>query len=315
MPVARISHIQPANAFVLLCLRRSPKRGAVEEKRNMAKIPTLEDMLKAGVHFGHQAAHWHPHMEPFIYTTRNGVHIIDLKKTQSKLQKALEFITQTVANGGDILFVGTKVQAQPLIEKTAKELNMPYVKSRWIGGSMTNFHAVKRSIERYLNLIRQRESGEWEKYTKKERVELMKEEERLHDMVSGLVTMRSLPKAVFVVDIRTEQTAVKEANVMKIPVVALCDTNTNIKNIQHVIPCNDDATNGIALMLESVVEAVKEGLKNRKVVSAPVAAKSAARPAPMRRPRPAAPAAAKEDSAADKPAKKAVKKTAKAKTE
>lgn len=280
----------------------------------MAKIPTLEEMLRAGVHFGHQAAHWHPHMEPFIYTTRNGVHIIDLKKTQSKLKQALDFIAQTVASGGDILFVGTKVQAQPLVEKAAKEVNMPYVKSRWIGGSMTNFHAVKRSIERYLTLIRQRESREWEKYTKKERVELMKEEERLHEMVSGLVTMRQLPKAVFVVDIRTEQTAVKEANVMNIPVVALCDTNTNIKNVQHVIPCNDDATNGIALMLESVVEAVKEGLKNRKVVPAAPAANAAVRPAMNRRPRAAAPVAeaAPATAAADaKPVKKTVKRAAK----
>lgn len=281
----------------------------------MAKIPTLEEMLKAGVHFGHQAAHWHPHMEPFIYTTRNGVHIIDLKKTQSKLKQALDFIAQTVASGGDILFVGTKVQAQPLVEKAAKEVNMPYVKSRWIGGSMTNFHAVKRSIERYLTLIRQRESREWEKYTKKERVELMKEEERLHEMVSGLVTMRQLPKAVFVVDIRTEQTAVKEANVMNIPVVALCDTNTNIKNVQHVIPCNDDATNGIALMLESVIEAVKEGLKNRKVVPAAPAANAVARPAMNRRPRvaaaPVAEAAPATAGADAKPAKKTVKRAAK----
>ncbi len=272
-------------------------------------------MLKAGVHFGHQAAHWHPHMEPFIYTTRNGVHIIDLKKTQSKLKQALDFIAQTVASGGDILFVGTKVQAQPLVEKAAKEVNMPYVKSRWIGGSMTNFHAVKRSIERYLTLIRQRESREWEKYTKKERVELMKEEERLHEMVSGLVTMRQLPKAVFVVDIRTEQTAVKEANVMNIPVVALCDTNTNIKNVQHVIPCNDDATNGIALMLESVIEAVKEGLKNRKVVPAAPAANAVARPAMNRRPRvaaaPVAEAAPATAGADAKPAKKTVKRAAK----
>lgn len=274
----------------------------------------MEDMLKAGCHFGHQAAHWHPHMEPFIYTTRNGVHILDLKKTQGKLQEALNFISQTVAAGGDILFVGSKVQAQPLIEKAAKEVGMPYVKSRWIGGTMTNFHAIKRSIERYLGLIRSRESGEWEKYTKKERVELMKEEERLHEMVSGLVTMRQLPKAMFVVDIRTEKTAVKEANVVGIPVVALCDTNVNPAGIQYVIPCNDDAAGGIALMLDCVVDAVKEGLKNRKVVPAQSAAPAAPRPIV----RAAKPAPKTAEKAEAKPVKteakpeKAVKKATKA---
>jgi len=258
----------------------------------MYKIPTMEEMLKAGCHFGHQAAHWHPHMEPFIYTTRNGVHIIDLKKTQEKLQKAMEFVSQTVAAGGDILFVGSKVQALPLIEKAAKEVNMPYAKSRWIGGTMTNFHAVKKSIDRYLNLLRQRDGGEWEKYTKKERAELQKEIDRLHSMVSGLSTMKSLPKAMFVVDVRTEQSAVKEANVMHVPIVAICDTNVNPKFVKHVIPCNDDATRGISMMLDCMVEAIKDGLKHRKVVPQAVA-------------KTAAPAARKAAPAAAKPAAKA----------
>lgn len=273
----------------------------------MPKIPTMEEMLTAGVHFGHQAAHWHPHMEPFIYTTRNGVHIIDLKKTQTKLEAALAFITQTVANGGDILFVGSKVQAQPLVEAAAKSVTMPYVKGRWIGGTMTNFHAIKRSIDRYVTLLRQRDGGEWEKYTKKERVELQKDVDRLHEMVSGLVTMRQMPKAMFVIDVRTEQTAVKEANVMHVPVVALCDTNVNPKNIAHIIPGNDDATRGIELMLSCVVDAVKEGLKHRKVVPSTPAA--AANKPPMRRPQFAAPAA---KSAAPKAAAPAAKPAAKA---
>lgn len=280
----------------------------------MYKIPTMEEMLKAGCHFGHQAAHWHPHMEPFIYTTRNGVHIIDLKKTQEKLQKAMEFISQTVAAGGDILFVGSKVQALPLIEKAAKEVNMPYAKSRWIGGTMTNFHAVKKSIDRYLNLLRQRDGGEWEKYTKKERSELQKEVDRLHSMVSGLSTMKSLPKAMFVVDVRTEQSAVKEANVMNVPIVAVCDTNVNPKFIKHVIPCNDDATRGISMMLDCVVEAIKDGLKHRKVVpqamakpvvraTAPAARKAA--PAPTKKVAETAPATEAKKPAAKRATKKA----------
>jgi len=282
----------------------------------MYKIPTMEEMLKAGCHFGHQAAHWHPHMEPFIYTTRNGVHIIDLKKTQEKLQKAMEFISQTVAAGGDILFVGSKVQALPLIEKAAKEVNMPYAKSRWIGGTMTNFHAVKKSIDRYLNLLRQRDGGEWEKYTKKERSELQKEVDRLHSMVSGLSTMKSLPKAMFVVDVRTEQSAVKEANVMNVPIVAVCDTNVNPKFIKHVIPCNDDATRGISMMLDCAVEAIKDGLKHRKVVPQAMAKPVVRAAAPAARK--AAPAATKKvaetapATEAKKPAAKRATKKAKA---
>ncbi len=289
----------------------------------MPKIPTMEEMLTAGVHFGHQAAHWHPHMEPYIYTTRNGVHIIDLKKTQTKLETALGFITQVVANGGDILFVGSKVQAQPLVEAAAKEAGMPYVKARWIGGTLTNFNAIKRSTERYVSLLRGRDGGDWQKYTKKERVELQKDVDRLHGMVSGLVTMKQLPKAMFVVDIRTEQTAVKEANVVNVPVVALCDTNVNPKNVAHVIPSNDDATRGISLMLSCVVDAVKEGMKHRKVV---VAAPAPVAKAPVRRapaPAAAAPKAAvkaevKAETKEEKPAAKkpaAKRTTKKAKTE
>lgn len=278
----------------------------------MSKIPSMEDMLKAGVHFGHQAAHWHPQMEPFIYTTRNGVHIIDLKKTQTKLQQAMDFISKVVADGGDVLFVGTKVQAQPLVEAAAKEAGMPYIKSRWLGGTLTNFHAIKRSIERYLNLVRGRESKEWEKYTKKERVELQKEENRLHASVSGLTGMRGMPKAMFVVDIRNEKTAVKEANVMKVPIVALCDTNVNPKYVQYCIPSNDDATAGIELMIQAVVEAVKDGLKNRKVV--PAAATKVA-PRVFTRTAAAAPAArsAAPAKAAAKPAEKPAAKKAPAK--
>jgi small subunit ribosomal protein S2 len=278
----------------------------------MYKIPTMEEMLKAGCHFGHQAAHWHPHMEPFIYTTRNGVHIIDLKKTQEKLQKAMEFVSQTVAAGGDILFVGSKVQALPLIEKAAKEVNMPYAKSRWIGGTMTNFNAVKKSIDRYLNLLRQRDGGEWEKYTKKERAELQKEIDRLHSMVSGLATMKSLPKAMFVVDVRTEQSAVKEANVMHVPIVAVCDTNVNPKFVKHVIPCNDDATRGISMMLDCMVEAIKDGLKHRKVVPQAVAKPAFVRKAAPVAAKPAAPKAAVKavEAAPAAEAKKPAKATA-----
>lgn len=264
-----------------------------------ASIPTMDEMLKAGVHFGHQASHWHPKMEPYIYTTRNGVHIIDLKKTQDRLAQAMEFVTKIVSEGGSVLFVGTKPQAQPLIEQYAKAAGMPYVKSRWIGGTLTNYSEFKNSIQRYVELLRQKESGGWEKYTKKERSELQKEVDRLHEFVAGLVTMDRPPKAVFVVDIRMEKTAVKEANVMNIPVIALCDTNTNPLEVQHPIPANDDATRGIELMVKAISEACEAGIKSRKVVAgdmkkAPVSAPAAKTEAPAAK-KPRAPRAKKAE--------------------
>jgi small subunit ribosomal protein S2 len=285
----------------------------------MSKLPSMEEMLKAGVHFGHQSSHWHPRMEPYIYTTRNGVHILDLKKTHTKLEAALAYVTQVVADGGDVLFVGTKIQAQPLIEQYAKACKMPYISSRWVGGTLTNFNAIKISIQRYVELLRGKESGDWEKYTKKERSELQKEVDRLHIMFSGLVNMRSIPKAMFVVDIRTERTAVKEAHVMKVPVVALCDTNTNPTGITCVIPGNDDATRGLDLIIKAVSQACEEGLKNRKVVvaAAPSASKVGLPGRPFARkpeaPKPAAPVAeVKAPTTEAAPTKKARAKKVKA---
>ncbi|MBI4122217.1 MAG: 30S ribosomal protein S2 [Parcubacteria group bacterium] len=255
----------------------------------MAKLPTMEQMLKAGVHFGHQSSHWHPKMEPYIYTTRNGVHIIDLKKTTAKLEAALAYVSKVVADGGDVQIVGTKLQANPMKEKYAKACKMPYVSTRWVGGTLTNFNAIKLSIQRYVELLRGRDGGDWEKYTKKERSELQKEIDRLHEMFAGLVNMRGIPKAMFVLDIRTEQTAVKEAHVMKVPVVAVCDTNTNPTNIACVIPANDDATHGIELLVKAVAEACEEGLNNRKVVAAPEKKSPFAQtPAPVRKAAPVA---------------------------
>lgn len=279
----------------------------------MANLPTMEELLKAGVHFGHQASHWHPKMEPYIYTTRNGVHIIDLKKTQDRLTKAIEFITKTVADGGNVLFVGTKPQAQPIIETYAKQAGMPYIKSRWIGGTLTNYSEFKNSIQRYVELLRQRDSGGWDKYTKKERSELQKEVDRLHEFVSGLVTMDRPPKAVFIVDIRSEKTAVKEANVMNIPIIALCDTNTNPLNVQHPIPANDDATRGIELMVKAISEACVAGVKSRKVVVGDVkkatpAAAPVSAPAPQVSAQPAAAAPSEEKKTVAKKPRAAAKK-------
>lgn len=248
----------------------------------MPTIPTMEEMLKAGVHFGHQSSHWHPKMEPYIYTIRNEMHIIDVKQTQSALEKACAMISSIVENGGDVLFVGTKSQSQPLIEQYATEAGMPFIRGRWIGGLLTNFRVVKLVIKKFLTMKRDKESGDWEKkYTKKEQVELGKELKKLDIEVSGLATMNNLPKALFVVDIRTEKTAVSEARKMDIPVFAICDTNVNPSRVSHVIPGNDDATRGIELMLKTIAEACKEGMKKR--ASMPTPEKKAAKAAPKKR--------------------------------
>ena len=228
-------------------------------------IPTMEEMLKAGVHFGHQSSRWHPKMEPYIYTVRNGVHIFDLKKTQKGLEKAAEFLSKIAEEGGDILFVGTKTQAAPLIQKYAKEAGVLYTKSRWMGGLLTNFDTVKKVILHYLDLIKQRDAGDWDKYTKKEQIDLSRELEKLEANVSGLAKMTALPKALFIVDIRKEKTALLEANACGIPIVALCDSNVNPDMVTYVIPGNDDATKGLELIIKTIAGSVGEGMKNRKV--------------------------------------------------
>lgn len=245
-------------------------------------IPTMEDMLKAGMHFGHQTNRWHPKMAPYLYTTRNGLHIFDVKKTQKHLEEALAFLEKTVADGGDVLFVGTKSQARPIIEEYAKQAEMPYIRSRWIGGMLTNFGEVKKSIKRYVDLLKQKETGGWEKYTKKEQIVLQKEVDKLDASVAGLTGLDRMPKAVFIVDIRTEKTAMKEANVMGIPVVAVCDSNVNPSTVTKVIPANDDATKGIEIIVKLVAEACAAGKKKRKVVPAKAAKKTISKPAPKK---------------------------------
>ncbi len=230
----------------------------------------MEELLRAGVHFGHQSSRWHPKMAPYIYTAKNGRHIIDVKKTAQKLEEAAQHLQKIVADGGTVLFVGTKSQAQPIVEKYATEVGMPYVRGRWIGGLLTNFGEVKKTIRRYIDLLKQREAGQWAKYTKKEQVLLQKEVEKLATFVSGLVTLEKLPQAIVIVDIRTEKTALQEANVVHVPVFAFCDTNVNPRGVKHMIPANDDATKGIDLLMGVLTEAVKEGLNNRKVVAAKV---------------------------------------------
>ncbi len=228
------------------------------------RIPTIEEMLKAGMHFGHRTSKWHPKMEPYIFTTRNGIHIIDLIKTQKLLKVALEFIKKAASEGKTILFVGTKAQARKPIERLAKETGMPYITGKWLGGCLTNFTVIKRSVKKYKDLLEQKEHGKLDKYTKKERLNFDREIAKLEARFGGLVNLNKLPDALFIWDIKKEKTAVKEAKRKNIPVIAVCDTNVDPTGIKYIIPSNDDATKTIKLVLRLVEEAIKEGKAERE---------------------------------------------------
>lgn len=233
----------------------------------MLKNLTIVDLFKAGVHFGHKASRWHPKMKPFIFTQKNGVHIINIELTLEKLKLACEFAKKIVENGGTILFISTKKQAQPIIEKYAKEIQMPYISERWIGGLFTNYSEVKRLIQHYITLKQRKESGDLAKYTKKEQLKFDKEIEKLEKMLIGLVSVKKLPEAIFLVDIKTDKTAINEAYKKEIPIIAMCDTNVSPEKITYPIPANDDGIKSIELITQAVAEAVREGIeiKNSKL--------------------------------------------------
>lgn len=239
----------------------------------MSKLPTLIEMLQAGMHFGHSANRWHPKMKSFIFGERNGIHILDLEKTQKLLEEALALIKEIASRGGIILFVGTKLQAKSIIEKYASACDMPYVTERWLGGTLTNFSQLKETLKRLKMLKDQREKGELKKYTKKEQLLLGREIEEMEEKIGGIQYLTRVPEAIFVVDIRNEKTAVKEAQVTHTKVIAMCDSNVNPDGVDAIIPSNDDAVKSIELICKLVCEAVKDGKAHAAKV---VADKSAA---------------------------------------
>lgn len=238
----------------------------------MVKMPSIEEMLKAGVHFGHQSAKWHPKMKPFIFGIRQGVHVMDVEKTQVQLEKALAFVTEVTARGGNVLLVGTKSQAQEIIAKYGKDCGMPYVNNRWLGGTLTNFPQIQRLIRHYLDLKDKREKGELRKYTKLEQLQFDREIAELDEKIGGISTMTRLPDAVFILDARTEKTVVREATTVKVPIIALVDSNVNSTGIAYVIPGNDDASASLDLITKMIAEAVKEGKLKAATLRAAVAA-------------------------------------------
>jgi len=230
-----------------------------EEKKD--EISMME-MLKAGVHFGHKKAKKHPKMEQYIYTVRNGINIIDLGATKSKLDEALKYVKEVSSDGGTILFVGTKKQAKKIIEESAKKCEMPFVTERWLGGTFTNFDKISASINRLEGMIQQKENGELEKkYNKKERLEIDREIKRLERKFGGIRRMKKLPEAVFVADAKEDKTAVLESAAKKIPIIALVDTNADPTIIDYPIPSNDDAVGAIKLITDAVVEAITSSKK------------------------------------------------------
>jgi|SaaInlV_200m_DNA_3_1039701.scaffolds.fasta_scaffold02793_4 small subunit ribosomal protein S2 len=220
------------------------------------KIPSVEELLKAGVHFGHNESRWHPRMEPYIYTTRAGTHIIHLEKTREMLNAAAEFAAGVAAKGGVVLFLGTKRQAKAIVEAKAKECGAPVITGKWIGGLLTNWPTVSLKIKSLRKLKDQREKGELKKYTKREQLTIEREIAKLTDEVGGIESMTKPPEALFIIDIKEEKTALKEAGRMNIPVIALVDTNTNPDKADYPIPANDDAVKSLDLIIGSISQAI-----------------------------------------------------------
>jgi len=220
---------------------------------------SLRDLLDAGVHFGHQTRRWNPKMRPYIFGAKNGIHIIDLQRTARGLVDATRFVSTTVQHGGAILFVGTKRAAQDIVKEEAERANMYFINHRWLGGTMTNWQTVKKSIDRLVQLEKARDEGRFELLTKKEALELTREIAKMDRSLGGIKGLKSLPAALFVVDPKKEHIAVMEANKLGIPVVALCDTNCDPAGIQYVVPGNDDALKAIRLFTGAIADAAIEG--------------------------------------------------------
>ena len=254
----------------------------------------VKELLEAGVHFGHQTKRWNPKMKPFIFDARNGIHIIDLSKTEAQLQAALGFLATTVRKGGKILFVGTKKQAQQCVKDTAKETGQMFVVERWLGGTLTNFVTVKTSIKRLKEIEKMEADGSIGNYVKQEQAVIRREGARLHKYFDGLRELDKMPAALFVVDVKREHNAVAEARTLNIPVVALVDTNCNPDDALFPIAANDDAIRSVRLLLSAVSQTITqaraefESKKSRRV-NEDAAPTEAAAPTPAA---PAAPAVA-----------------------
>jgi small subunit ribosomal protein S2 len=226
--------------------------------------PTIDRMFKAGAHFGYLKSRRHPSIKPLIFGSKNKVEIFDLEKTHEYLEKAKEFVKTLGSQNGKVLFIGSKNEAQIAIEKTAQSLNMPYVAGRWIGGTFTNYPQIKKRIDRLEMLVSQKEKGELGKYTKKERLMIDREIEKMQRYFSGITSMKDMPKALFVIDSKHEYIAVTEAHKIGIPVISICGSDCNLKDVEFPIPGNDASTASISFFLNEIADAYRQGQMQTK---------------------------------------------------
>ena len=234
-------------------------------------VISMKQLLEAGVHFGHQTRRWNPKMAEYIFMERNGIYIIDLQKTVKKLEEAYFFVRDLAAEGGTVLFVGTKKQAQDAVKEEAEKVGMFYVNARWLGGMLTNFKTMRQRVERLNQLNRMAEDGTFAMLPKKEVIKLRLEIEKLEKYLGGVKEMKKLPGALFVVDLRKEKNAIAEARKLGIPIVAIVDTNCDPDEIDYVIPGNDDAIRAIRLIAATMANAVVEGRQGEELTEAPAA--------------------------------------------
>ena len=231
-------------------------------------VISMKQLLEAGVHFGHQTRRWNPKMKQYIYTERNGIHIIDLQKTVKKFDEAYSFVREVAADGKDVLFVGTKKQAQEAIKEEALRCNMPYVNSRWLGGMLTNFRTIQLRLKRFAQLKAMAENGTFDRLPKKEVAKLQLETDKLEKNLGGIVNMKGMPGAMFVIDPYREKNAIAEAKKLGIPVIAIVDTNCDPDDVDYVIPGNDDAIRAVALITGAIASGVLEGRQGEQLENA-----------------------------------------------
>lgn len=229
----------------------------------------MKQLLEAGVHFGHQTRRWNPKMKKYIFTERNGIYIIDLQKTVKKVDEAYNYVKQLVADGGTVLFVGTKKQAQESVRDEAIRSGMYYVNQRWLGGTLTNFQTIRKRINRLKDIERMEEDGTFEVLPKKEVVDLLKEKDRLVKFLGGIKEMDKLPDALFVIDPRKERIAIAEAHKLNIPIIGIVDTNCDPDEIDYVIPANDDAIRAVKLLTSKMADAILEVKQGEEMNEAP----------------------------------------------
>ncbi len=227
-------------------------------------VVSMKALLETGVHFGHRTRRWNPKMKPYIFTERNGIHIIDLQQTIVMIEDAYNLVRDTVAEGGEVLFVGTKRQAQDTIAAESARANQPFVSERWLGGTLTNWQTIRQRIDHLRKLEERRDAGDFDLLKKRERLRVDREIEKLNSRLGGIRNMKGLPALVFIVDLNEEETAVREANILKIATVAMVDTNCDPDPIDHIIPANDDAIRAIKLIVSKMADAALEGIAMRK---------------------------------------------------